>query len=254
MSNYDSPSTNSKYSRHKGYLKWELANKDVNGAFDDQQLQYEKGLLIRDKQTNSQMIPSIKSVQPSQISPDVSTIREHICCDKLDELSKQYQYIINEQMNKLTELNLLIQQHSKLLIDSYNQGLEDAKTQQIKEQQIIENNRLIRERDRQIQEWEEKYNKEKKIGDEKEEEIRELEKQLKELQTQVVITTSSTDLENEKNQWKNKFITLNKQFNETEQQVVVLENEIDMLKQQQKKTEVRTTTRRKTVTKDIPLP
>ena len=39
MSNFESPSTvssynlfqNSKYSRHKGYLKWELANKDVGG-------------------------------------------------------------------------------------------------------------------------------------------------------------------------------------------------------------------------------
>ncbi|CAD8172752.1 unnamed protein product [Paramecium octaurelia] len=254
MSNYESPSTNSKYSRHKGYLKWELANKDVSGAFDAQQLQLEKGLINRDRQANSLMIPSMKSPQSSKISPEPSTTREHTCCDKLDEQSKQYQLIINEQMNKLTELNLLIQQHSKLLIESYNQGLEDAKTQQQKEQQILENNRLLRERDRQIQEWEERYNKEKKIGDEKEEEIRELEKQVKELATQVVITTSATDLESEKNQWKNKFITLNKQFNEAEQQVVVLENEIDMLKQQQKKTEVRTSTRRKTVTKDIPMP
>ncbi|CAD8175285.1 unnamed protein product [Paramecium pentaurelia] len=254
MSNFDSPSTNSKYSRHKGFLKWELANKDVNGAFNAQQLQVEKGILQRERQPNSLMIPSTKSAQSSQISPEPSIIKEHICCDKLDELSKQYQLIINEQMNKLTELNLLIQQHSRLLIDSYNQGLEDAKAQQQKESQILENNRLLRERDRQIQEWEEKYNKEKIFGDEKEEEISELEKQLKELKTSVQVTTSSTDLENEKNEWKNKFITLNKQFNETEQQVVVLENEIDMLKQQQKKTSVRTTTRRKTVTKDAPQP
>ncbi|CAD8085775.1 unnamed protein product [Paramecium sonneborni] len=252
MSNFESPSTNSKYSRHKGYLKWELANKDVNGAFDAQQLQTEKGLLTRDRQPNSLMIPSIKSAQSSQISPEPSTVKEHLCCDKLDELSKQYQLIINEQMNKLSELNLLIQQHSKLLIDSYNQGLEDAKTQQLKEQQILENNRLLRERDKQIQDWEEKFNKEKKNGDEKEEEISELEKQLKGLSSQVVVTTSTTNLEDEKNQWKNKFITLNKQFNEAEQQVVVLENEIDMLKQQQKKSEVRTTTRRKTIAKEVP--
>ncbi|CAD8179826.1 unnamed protein product [Paramecium octaurelia] len=254
MSSFDSPSMNSKYSRHKGYLKWELANKDVKGGFDAQELQVEKGVISRDRQANSVMVPSKKSAQASQLSPEPSITKEHVCCDKLDELSQQYQLIINEQMNKLTELNLLIQQHSKLLIDSYNQGLEDAKAQQQKESQILENNRLLRERDRQIQEWEEKYNKEKNFGDEKEEEISELEKQLKALTTQVQVTTSSADLENEKNQWKNKFITLNKQFNETEQQVVVLENEIDMLKQQQKKTSVRTTTRRKTVTKDAPQP
>ncbi|CAD8085049.1 unnamed protein product [Paramecium sonneborni] len=252
MSNFESPSTNSKYSRHKGYLKWELANKDVNGKFDTQQLSSEKGLLTRERQPNSVMIPSQRLPQQSQIGSESSTVQEHLCCDKLDELSKQYQLIIKEQMNKLTELNLLIQQHSKLLIESYNQGLEDAKTQQQKEQQILENNRLLRERDKQIQDWEEKYNKEKKIADEKEEEISELEKQLKGLSSQVVVTTSSTDLESEKNQWKNKFITLNKQFNEAEQQVVVLENEIDMLKQQQKKSEVKTTTRRKTVAKEIP--
>ncbi|CAD8210204.1 unnamed protein product [Paramecium octaurelia] len=254
MSNFESPNENYKYNRQKGYLKWELTNKDINGALDAQQSKIEKGYLSKDRRANTFVGSSEKSGLQSEKSLDKSNLDEHVCCNKLDDLSRQYQQIINEQMSKLTELNYLIQQHSKLLIESYNQGLEDAKSAKNKEQQILENNRLLRERDRQIQEWEEKYHKEKKLGDEKEEEIKELENRIKELSTNISVISNTEDLEVEKNQWKNKFISLNKQFNETEQQVVVLENEIDMLKQQQKKTEVRTSTRRRTIAKEIQQP
>ncbi|CAD8122145.1 unnamed protein product [Paramecium sonneborni] len=254
MSNLEGLNENYKYNRQKGYLKWELGNKDVNGAFDAQQSQIDKGFNTKERRANTIGSITEKSGLQSERSLDQSNAHEHVCCNKLDDLSKQYQLIINEQMNKLSELNYLIQQHSKLLIESYNQGLEDAKNAKHKEQQILENNRLLRERDRQIQEWEERYQKEKKIGEEREEEIKELENRIKELSINVTVTTNTEGLEEEKNQWKNKFIQLNKQFNETEQQVVVLENEIDMLKQQQKKSEVKTTTRRRTIAKEISQP
>ncbi|CAD8124501.1 unnamed protein product [Paramecium sonneborni] len=251
MSNFSSPKENKKYNRQKGYLKWELANKDVKSVFDSLQSLIDKGQLIKDKKTNTIAQSIEKQEQPSERSLDQLNGHENFCCNRLDNLSKQYQLIINEQMNKLSELNHLIQQHSKLQIESYNQSIEDAKSSKLKEQNQLENNRFLREKDRFKSEWEEKYEKEKKIGDEKEEQIKQLENKIKEQFLKVTVTTSKEELEVEKNQWKNKFISLNKQYNEKEQQVVVLENEIDMLKQQKKKIEVKANTKRRTIEKEI---
>ncbi|CAD8085051.1 unnamed protein product [Paramecium sonneborni] len=180
---------------------------------------------------------------------------KHECCDQLESISNSQRKAIQNQIQTMSQMNQLIIDHSKLLEEMMAKKREESeKNKSANDQSDIQ--KEIAEKERKFKEWKEKCEKEIQLNQQRDNKIKDLKKRIAELEEQSQKSSQTISLTQEVETWKNKFLNLTKQNNETQIRLKEYETELEQLKlnqslknsdEQQSTTTVTTTRKRGTV-------
>ncbi|CAK79931.1 unnamed protein product (macronuclear) [Paramecium tetraurelia] len=155
------------------------------------------------------------------------------CCNKMAEIARNNQKQLQGQLATMQQLNILITEHQKLLDRSYQQ-LKDEK--QRKEQQLAKSLDISQDllnKDQVINQWKTKYEKETMQNQQRDHKIEQLKQKIAEAEERQEQSVAIVGLQDEINTWKNRYLNLNKTFDETKHKLNELQTESENLKSKQ---------------------
>ncbi|CAD8072886.1 unnamed protein product [Paramecium sonneborni] len=155
------------------------------------------------------------------------------CCSKMAETARNNQKQLQGQLATMQQLNILITEHQKLLDRSYQQLIDEK---QRKDQQLAKSldiSQDLSNKDKIINQWKAKYEKEITLNQQRDNKIEQLKQKIEEAKEKQSQSVTIIGLQDEINTWKNRYLNLNKTFDETKQKLIELEHESEILKNKQ---------------------